>query len=162
MATQPVRKIETPVSYRDPVVPGPIPVSTSPVSASHDEGSRQAYHILKFGFTVAPIIAGLDKFFGVLANWDQYLAPVVYQTLGISARSFMMGVGVIEIVAGIGVAIRPRIFSYVVSGWLCGIIINLLLTGSYYDIALRDLGLALGALALGRLSMRRLPKKHVV
>jgi len=98
--------------------------------------SRQAFQILRFGFTVAPIVAGLDKFFDALVNWDQ----------------FMQVVGVIEIVAGIGVALRPRIFSYVVAAWLAGIIVNLLLIPGYYDVALRDLGLALAALALGRLS----------
>jgi hypothetical protein len=122
------------------------------VSSALRQPAYQAYVILYVGFVVLPIIAGLDKFFGLLVNWDGYLAPVVTQTLNMNAHTFMMIVGVIEIIAGIGVALRPRIFAYVVCAWLLGIVGNLLLTGAYYDIALRDFGLSLGALALGRLS----------
>ena len=111
----------------------------------------QAFWILRIGFTVAPIIAGVDKFFQKLVNWDQYLAPRVANIVG-NPHGFMQVVGVIEIIAGIGVAIFPRIFAYVVCAWLLGIIANLLLIPGYYDIALRDLGLALGALALARLA----------
>ena len=119
----------------------------------------QAYKLLHVGFTIAPIVAGLDKFFDVLVNWDAYLAPVANRVLAGHGHAFMLVVGVIEIVAGIGVAIRPRIFSYVVAAWLLGIIVNLLLIPPsnplpHYDVALRDLGLLLGALALGRLSER--------
>jgi hypothetical protein len=119
----------------------------------------QAYQILHFAFTVAPILAGADKFFHLLTNWDNYLAPVVNNVLGGHGHQFMLVVGVIEIVAGIGVALWPRVFSYVVAAWLAGIIVNLLLipassTMPHYDIALRDLGLCLGALALARLSAR--------
>jgi hypothetical protein len=112
----------------------------------------QAYQILHVAFTVAPILAGLDKFFHLLTNWDQYLAPVVNRILGGHGHAFMLAVGVIEIVAGIGVALWPRVFAYVVFAWLLGIIVNLLLIPGYYDIALRDLGLSLAALALARLS----------
>ena len=112
----------------------------------------QAFAILRAGFTVAPILAGVDKFFGFLVNWDQYLPPVVNNLLGGHGHEFMYAVGVIEIVAGIGVALKPRIFAYVVAAWLVAIIVNLLLIPGFYDVALRDLGLALGALALGRLS----------
>ena len=114
--------------------------------------SRQAFHILRFGFTVAPIVAGLDKFFGLLVNWDQYLPGVANRLVGGHGHALMQVVGVIEIAAGIGVAVKPRIFSYVVAAWLAAIIVNLLLIPGYYDVALRDLGLALAALALGRLS----------
>ena len=127
----------------------------SPSGAAHLARSGAAYQacqILRFGFTVAPIIAGLDKFFHLLVNWDQYLAPIVNRILGGHGHAFMLVVGVIEIIAGIGVAFLPRVFAYVVAAWLIGIIINLLLIPGYYDIALRDLGLALGALALARLS----------
>jgi uncharacterized membrane protein YphA (DoxX/SURF4 family) len=117
-----------------------------------DRPVRQAFWILRIGFTVAPILAGLDKFFHVLVNWDQYLSPTVNNLLGGNGHAFMLVAGVIEIIAGIGVALRPRIFAYVVAAWLLGIIVNLLLVPGYYDIALRDLGLALGALALGQLS----------
>lgn len=120
--------------------------------ASHDAVARQAFNILRFGFTVAPIVAGLDKFLHLLTDWDKYLAPAVNSMLGGHGHQFMLAVGAIEIIAGIGVALKPRIFAYVVAGWLAGIIVNLLLTGGYLDIALRDLGLLLGALALGRLS----------
>jgi len=112
----------------------------------------QAYQILHVGFVVAPVLAGADKFFNFLTHWEHYIAPAVLNMLPFSAHTFMMIVGVIEIAAGILVAIKPRIGAYVVSAWLVGIIVNLLLAGAYYDVALRDLGLALGALALGRLS----------
>jgi len=112
----------------------------------------QAYQILRLGFTVAPIVAGLDKFLHLLVNWDQYVPALVNKLTGGHAHELMMVVGVIEIVAGIGVFIKPKIFAYVVSAWLVLIIINLLMIPGYFDVALRDLGLALGALALGRLS----------
>ena len=118
-----------------------------------DSPSYQAYQILHIAFTVAPIIAGADKFFHLLADWDAYLAPIVPNTLGISAHTFMLGVGLVEIVAGLLVAIAPRIGGLIVGLWLCGIILNLFLLGMYWDIALRDLGLALGSFALARLSV---------
>lgn len=116
--------------------------------------AHQAYTILKFGFTVAPIVAGLDKFFNLLVDWTQYLTPLVPRWTGIDPSDFMMVVGVIEIIAGIVVAVKPKIGAWVVSAWLCGIIINLLLVPGYYDVALRDLGLSFGALALARLAER--------
>ena len=117
-----------------------------------DNGSHQAFQILRVGFTIAPIIAGLDKFLGLLTNWDKYLAPEVSGTLHIQPHTFMMFVGVIEIIAGLIVALNPRIGAYIVSAWLLGIIVNLLLVGGYLDVALRDFGLLLGALALARLA----------
>jgi uncharacterized membrane protein len=116
------------------------------------EPIAQAYEILHWGFTAAPILAGADKFFHLLCDWDKYLAPQVAAMLPFSGHTFMLIVGVIEIVAGIGVMLLPRIFAYVVSAWLIGIILNLVLAGAYLDVALRDLGLALGALALARLA----------
>lgn len=130
---------------------GPMPVETTVGIGTHGP-ARQAYRILRVGFTVAPILAGLDKFFHVLVDWDKYLSPLVSGLLGGHGHAFMLAAGGIEIAAGLGVALRPRIFSYVVAAWLAGIIVNLLLIPGYYDVALRDLGLALGALALGRLS----------
>lgn len=112
----------------------------------------QAYQILHFGFTVAPILAGLDKFLHWMTDWDKYLAPQVNTMLGGNGHTFMLAVGVIEVVAGVGVLLKPKIFGYVVAVWLLGIIFNLLMVGSYLDVALRDLGLCLGALALARLS----------
>jgi hypothetical protein len=115
--------------------------------------ARQAYQALHIGFVVAPVLAGLDKFTNLLADWSQYLAPSVANLLPFSARTFMYGVGVVEVIAGLIVAIRPRIGGYIVSAWLVGIILNLLMhTQRYYDVALRDLGLAIGAFALARLS----------
>lgn len=116
--------------------------------------ARQAFRILQFAFTVAPILAGLDKFFHLLVNWDKYLPGVVASISPIPAHTLMLIVGVIEIVAGIGVALKPRIFAYIVAAWLAIIIINLLLIPGYFDVALRDLGLLLAALALGRLSQQ--------
>lgn len=114
--------------------------------------ANQAFQILRFGFTVAPILAGLDKFLHLLVDWDKYLSPVANNVLGGHGHQFMLIVGIIEIVAGIGVFIKPRVFAYIVAVWLLLIILNLLTIPGYYDIALRDLGLSLGALALGRLS----------
>ena len=122
-------------------------------AAEHSQPAYQAYQILHFAFTVAPIIAGIDKFFHLLVNWDQYLAPWIANLSPISGHSLMLIVGVIEIVAGVLVAVKPRIFAWVVAIWLCLIIINLLSMGAYFDIALRDFGLLLGAVALARLSI---------
>ena len=132
--------------------------SATGAHASSDP-AYQAFTILRIGFVAAPILAGADKFLHLLVNWDNYLAPVVDRILAGHGHTFMLAAGVIEIVAGIGVALRPRIFSYVVAAWLLGIIVNLLLIPHsnpmpHYDVALRDLGLLLGALALGRLSER--------
>ncbi len=112
----------------------------------------QAYLILYAGFVALPILAGLDKFFNLLVTWEQYLAPIVTRVSGLRAETFMLVVGGIEIVAGLLVALRPRIGGYVVAVWLWGIIVNLLLIPGYYDIALRDFGLSLGAIALARFS----------
>jgi hypothetical protein len=112
----------------------------------------QAYQILHIAFTVAPIAAGLDKFVHFLVNWDQYLSPLVPRVTGISPHVFMQGVGVVEIVAGLIVAFAPRIGGWIVGLWLCGIVVNLLTIPAYFDIALRDVGLALGAFALARVS----------
>jgi hypothetical protein len=114
----------------------------------------QAYRILQLAFVLAPILAGADKFFHLLVNWDQYLAPFfarLVSPIG-GGHNFMLLVGVIEIVAGIVVAVKPRIGAYIVAVWLWSIIINLLVLGGYYDVALRDFGLSLGAVALGRLA----------
>jgi uncharacterized membrane protein len=128
--------------------------ATTTVDKVASSPSYQAYRILHFGLVVAPILAGLDKFFHLLVNWDQYLPQVVAKMSPIPGHTLMLVVGVIEIVAGIGVAIKPRIFAYVVAAWLGVIIINLLLIPGYFDIALRDFGLLLAALALGALSQQ--------
>jgi hypothetical protein len=126
--------------------------SVGPVSPAGIRGAYHAYWLLYVAFVVAPIVAGLDKFTDLLANWDLYLAPAVVSALPVAPHTFMMAVGVVEIVAGLLVAARPDIGGYVVAVWLWGIIVNLFVGGGHYDIALRDLGLSLGALALARLS----------
>ena len=125
-------------------------ISRAPSLAA--QPAYQAYVILHVGFAVLPLIAGADKFFHFLVNWDQYLAPFVTRLLPVTGHTFMLVVGAIEIVAGLIVAVRPRLGAYIVALWLWGIIVNLLLIPGFYDIALRDFGLSLGALALGRLS----------
>jgi uncharacterized membrane protein YphA (DoxX/SURF4 family) len=112
----------------------------------------QAFTLLRVGFTVAPIVFGLDKFANVLVNWETYLAPWVNRLLPGTAHQFMDLVGVIEVVAGLAVAVKPRYGAYLVAAWLAGIIVNLLTYSGYYDIALRDFGLMLGALTLARLA----------
>jgi len=111
----------------------------------------QSYLLLRVGFAALPIIAGVDKFFHLLVDWDQYLAPQITKVLPLSGHAFMMAVGMIEIAAGLAVAFRPRLGAVVVALWLWGIVVNLLLIPGYYDIALRDFGLSIGALALARL-----------
>lgn len=117
--------------------------------------SYQAFRVLQVGFIAAPTIAGLDKFVGILADWTQYLWPGFTNLLGLSPEAFMGVVGGVEIVAGVVVALKPRFGGYLVAAWLVGIILNLLLLGDYFDIALRDLGLAIGAFALARLATAR-------
>ena len=115
-------------------------------------GTRQAYRLLHVAFVVAPTVAGLDKFFNLLTHWEKYLAPALQRALPVDAHTFFVGVGVIEIAAGLLVAMKPRIGAYVVAAWLGGIIANLLMVGGFLDVALRDFGLLLAAVALGRLS----------
>jgi uncharacterized membrane protein YphA (DoxX/SURF4 family) len=112
----------------------------------------QAFALMRVLFTVAPIAFGLDKFFNVLVHWPNYLAPWINDIAPGSGQDFMYVVGAIEIVAGILVALKPRYGAYVVAAWLAGIIVNLLTYSGYYDIALRDFGLMLGALTLARLA----------
>jgi hypothetical protein len=114
----------------------------------------QGYMLLRTGFVVAPILFGLDKFFNFMVDWPVYLAPWIDDLIPGTAQQFMYAVGGIEILAGVLVAVTPRWGSLVVAGWLGGIIINLLTFNppQYYDIALRDFGLVLGALTLNRLA----------
>jgi uncharacterized membrane protein YphA (DoxX/SURF4 family) len=117
----------------------------------------QGYWLLRLGFTVAPILFGLDKFFNVMVDWPRYLAPWINDIVPGTAQQFMYATGIVEIVAGIAVALAPWFGGYLVAAWLGGIIVNLL-TGNptrYYDVALRDLGLLLGALTLARLASAR-------
>ena len=112
----------------------------------------QAFAIMRLAFTVAPIAFGLDKFFNVLVEWPKYLAPWINDIAPGTGQQFMYFVGVTEIVAGVAVALKPRYGAYIVAAWLAGIVINLLTYSGYYDIALRDFGLMLGALTLARLA----------
>jgi hypothetical protein len=120
--------------------------------ALRGDAAYQAFMLLRVAFTVAPIVFGLDKFFNVLVNWEIYLAPWVNRLMPGTAHQFMDVVGVVEIAAGIAVAVKPRYGAYLVAAWLAGIITNLLTYSGYYDIALRDFGLMLGALTLARLA----------
>lgn len=130
-----------------------IYIASRPATTQAAWNVNVAYRLLHFGFIVAPIVAGLDKFLHWMVNWNIYLAPIVPQTLGVTADQFMMAVGGIEIAAGLLVAWKPRIFACVVGLWLWGIIANLLMhANGYYDIALRDFGLSLGAFALAALA----------
>ena len=124
----------------------------TPITRPEPSAARQAHWILYLGFIALPLIAGADKFFDFLVNWHQYLAPVVGRVTHVAPHTFMMGVGAIEIVAGLLVALKPSIGGLVVAVWLWGIIVNLLMIPGYYDVALRDFGLSLGGLALARLS----------
>jgi uncharacterized membrane protein YphA (DoxX/SURF4 family) len=114
----------------------------------------QAFLLLRIVFTVAPIAFGLDKFFNIMVDWEGYLAPWINDIVPGSASTAMHLVGVVEIAAGIAVALKPRYGAYLVAAWLGGIVVNLLTYSGYYDIALRDFGLMIGALSLGRLASR--------
>jgi uncharacterized membrane protein YphA (DoxX/SURF4 family) len=124
--------------------------SSSP--SRRTDPALQAFWLLRIGFTVAPILFGADKFAHVLVNWDRYLAPRISDHLPGTPHQAMYVVGVIEIVAGLVVALRPRFGGYLVAAWLTGIIVNLLLIPGFYDVALRDFGLFIAAVALARLA----------
>jgi hypothetical protein len=126
--------------------------ATSHRPAVRDNPAYQAYLVLRTGFVVAPILFGLDKFTNLLTDWTSYLAPAVDRLVPGSATGAMLAVGVVEVVAGLVVAVRPKVGGYLVAAWLAGIIGNLLLLGDHYDVALRDFGLLLAALALARLA----------
>ena len=130
------------------------------LAPARDNPAYQAYLDLRIGFVAAPILFGLDKFTNLLTDWTTYLAPAIDRLVPGSASGAMLAVGVIEIVAGLVVAFRPKFGGYLVAAWLAGIIINLLLLGDYYDVALRDFGLLLAALALARLATAFQPARH--
>lgn len=113
----------------------------------------QAFLLLRTIFTIAPILFGLDKFFNVLTDWPRYLAPWIDGILPGNAAQGMYVIGVIEIVAGLLVAVAPRYGALVVAAWLFGIIVDLVTLSGYYDVALRDFGLLVAALALSRLAV---------
>jgi hypothetical protein len=124
---------------------------TTPTESSTALEAR-AFQLLRTVFVIAPIAFGLDKFTNVLTDWTIYLAPWINDIVPGTAEQAMYAVGAIEIAAGFLVAVLPRIGAFVVAAWLLGIIVNLLTLGDFYDIALRDFGLFVGAVALGLLA----------
>lgn len=126
-----------------------------PAGRSLANPDHQAFLLLRTVFTVAPIAFGLDKFTNVLTDWTQYLAPWINDLVPGTAAEAMYAVGVVEIVAGLVVAWRPRWGGWLVAAWLLGIIVNLLTLSGFYDVALRDFGLLVAAIALARLAETR-------
>ena len=143
------------MSHTHPAPSRPGAVTDATGSAGRPDPARQAYVVLRAAFTVAPVVFGADKFAHLLVDWDRYLAPQIAHLSPFSVHQTMYVVGVVEIAAGVLVAVWPRLGAPVVALWLAGIIVNLLLLGGYGDIALRDLGLMLGALALSRLAIQQ-------
>jgi hypothetical protein len=136
----------------------PRPTTTGAATRLADP-AFQAFTLLRVAFTVAPILFGLDKFLDWLVDWRIYLAPEINDIIPGNAHQAMLAVGVIEIVAGLVVALRPKFGGYLVAAWLAGIIVNLLLQADFYDIALRDFGLMIGAVALARLATAYEPER---
>ena len=132
--------------------PSPTTALPADVASAAQPGARQAFLILRTAFTVAPILFGLDKFTNLMTDWPGYLAPWVDDLVPGTAQQAMYAVGVTEVVAGLLVALAPRLGGLVVAAWLAGIIVDLLTLGDYYDVALRDVGLLAGAVALSRLA----------
>jgi len=122
------------------------------------DAAYQAFLLLRTAFVVAPVLFGIDKFTNLLTDWVRYLAPSIAHLSPFTPTTTMYAVGVVEVVAGVVVALHPRLGGAVVALWLAGIVLNLLLLGTYYDVALRDVGLLLGAVALQRLSTRFDPR----
>jgi hypothetical protein len=130
------------------------PAVSAPVAALKErDAGYDAFMMLRIAFTVAPIAFGLDKFFNVLVDWPIYLAPWINDIVPGTGQDLMYVIGAIEIAAGVLVAIKPRYGAPVVAAWLAGIIFNLLTASGFYDVALRDFGLMLGALTLARLAL---------
>lgn len=125
-------------------------MATATAPAARTTSSETAYRTLRLGFTVAPILFGLDKFFDLMVDWTTFLPDFVTDV--VPGGTVMAVVGIVEIAAGIGVWLRPRLFAWVVAAWLGLIIVTLVIAGGYWDVALRDFGLLLGAVAFGHLS----------
>ncbi len=148
-------------STHDRIAPSTNGGTATVARADWGDPRYQAFALLRLAFTVAPIAFGLDKFFNVMVDWPIYLAPWINDIAPGTAQQFMYAVGAIEIVAGIAVALKPRYGAYIVAAWLGGIVISLLTYSGYYDIALRDFGLLLGALTLARLASVYDPPLHL-
>jgi uncharacterized membrane protein YphA (DoxX/SURF4 family) len=142
------------VTTAEPSSAAKHPPGESVLGRLREDSAYQSYLLLRIGFAVAPILFGLDKFANMLVDWTQYLAPWIVAIIPISASAAMHVVGVVEIFAGVAVAAKPRYGAYLVAAWLGGILVNLLTYPGYYDIALRDFGLMVGALALARLAAK--------
>ena len=136
------------------------PTVSRPRSGLAADPAHQAFLLLRTVFTVAPILFGLDKFFNLMTDWPMYLAPWIDRIVPGTAQQAMYAVGVIEIIAGVLVAIKPRWGSLVVAAWLAGIIIDLLTLHNFYDVAVRDFGLFVAALALSRLAVISFPRNE--
>ena len=141
-------------------IPAPRAASSPPVDLKNPV--FQAFTLLRIGFTIAPILFGIDKFAHVLVNWDIYLAPRINDIVPGTAQQAMYAVGVVEVVAGVVVAVIPRFGGWLVAAWLFGIIVNLLTFPGFYDIALRDFGLLVAAVALARLATVYAPGRGAV
>jgi hypothetical protein len=141
------QRVEPRVVEAPPVVV--VPPATITVAPA---AGLRAYQILRVAFVALPLIAGVDKFFNVVGPWGDYLAPDVSDLLGVSPRSIMHAVGVLEILAALMVAFRPGAGGWLVAVWLWAIAVNLLILPGHYDVVLRDLALSLGAVALARLA----------
>jgi hypothetical protein len=144
-------------AHTSSTTPGGTPATAAPARRGSrvlgTDGALDAYRLLRTVFTVAPILFGIDKFAEVLTDhWEKYLAPRVNDLVPGDAHDAMLMIGVIEILAGLLVAFAPKWGAVVVALWLAGIIVNLLILGDFYDVALRDFGLLVGALALARLA----------
>src|SRR5918994_2264221 len=136
-----------------------LPLSRSRTVLGGDP-ARQAFLLLRATFTVAPIVFGLDKATNLLTYWPAYLAPWIDDLVPGTAQQAMYAVGVVEVVAGVVVAVAPRFGGWLVAAWLAGIIVDLLTIPGFYDVALRDVGLLAGAVALARLAVRHSPSRR--
>ena len=133
---------------------------THSAGALRSDPAYQAFLLLRTVFTVAPVLFGLDKFANLLTDWPGYLAGWIDDIVPGTAQQAMYAVGVIEIVAGVAVAVVPRFGALLVAAWLAGIIVNLLTVSGFYDVALRDFGLLVAAVALSRLAVRYAPSRR--
>lgn len=137
-----------------------VPSNRTPRREALSDPGYQAFLVLRTVFTIAPIVFGLDKFTNLLTDWPAYLAPWINDIVPGSGQDAMYVIGVVEIVAGIAVALIPRYGALLVVAWLAGIIVNLLTLSGFYDVALRDFGLLVAALALARLATKYAPARH--
>jgi hypothetical protein len=121
-----------------------------------DKRLTSSWWALRIGLGAAPFLAGLDKFFNLLANWTDYLNPVILKVVPVEPETFMRAVGVVEMIVGLAILTRwTRLGAYVAAGWLVGIALNLLAKGAYFDVAVRDLLLAVAAFVLAQLTELR-------